>query len=739
MPIQYHETSQTFHLTNRWFSYIFKINHEGYLIQLYCGSRIRDKENFDELYELACRPMATNYYQDDRTYSLEHLKQEFPGAFGADMRKGAIEIEGKDGTKYTDFRFESFRIEPGKLELEGLPACYVEEEAEATTLVITLKDEHLQVRAHLLYTLYEQLPVLTRSVRVENDSENEVRIEALTSLNVDLPDDNYERLMLTGAWARERHIEWEPLHSGYQSVYSLRGHSSHNFNPFLALKRPSTTEESGEVLGFALIYSGNFEASVDVDTYHTSRIQIGMNRDTFAWLLEPGTSFQSPEAVMVYSDQGLNKMSQAFHTLFGRRLARGVWRDKARPILLNSWEGVYFDFTEEKILNMAKEAANLGVELFVLDDGWFQGRNSDWTSLGDWVADEEKLPDGLDTLCSKICDLGLKFGLWIEPEMVNVESDLYRAHPDWRLEIAGRHISAGRHQYVLDFTNPAVVDAVAKMLFKVFDGLNISYVKWDMNRSLTEVGSTYWNASHQQSLYHRFILGVYDLYERLIERYPNILFESCASGGGRFDPGMMYYAPQAWTSDDTDGVERLKIQYGTSMLYPISSMGSHVSASPNHQLHRNTPLEFRADVAYFGTFGYELNPASLSDEEKVLVKEQIRFMKEYRELIQLGTFYRLKSPFEGNETAWMVVSQDRKIAIVAYYRVIQEINTAYRRLPLQGLDPEQTYTVSDRDGMFYGDELEKIGLIISDSSASENNDGKNEGDFLSRMWILKAV
>lgn len=738
MAILFHETSKTFHIFNESLSYIFKVNQEGYLIQLYCGYHIHDKENFDELYEKALRGMASNYYQEDRTYCLEHLKQEFPSAFGADMRKGAVEIEGEDGTKYTDFRYLSHEVKKGKPKLTGLPACYVEHEEEAQTLIVTLVDEKLHVQADLYYTLYEKLPVLTRSVKLQNQSEKTVRIEALESLSLDLPDDHYDRLMLTGSWARERYVEWQPLHTGVQSIYSMRGHSSHQYNPFLALKRHETTEHTGEALGFALIYSGNFEASVDVDTYHTSRIQIGLNRNTFAWPLEANQSFQSPEAVMVYSHTGLNGMSQTFHTLFRTRLARGIWRDQEHPILLNSWEGVYYNFNEEKLVEMARNAKELGIEMFVLDDGWFKGRNSDRSSLGDWVADKNKLPDGLQGVAQKICDLGLKFGLWIEPEMVNVDSDLYRAHPEWRLEIADRHISAGRRQYVLDFTNPKVVDAVAHMLYEQLDGLNISYIKWDMNRSLSEVGSQYWPCDQQQSLYHRFILGVYDLYERLTRRYPNILFESCASGGGRFDPGMLYYAPQAWTSDDTDAVERLKIQYGTSMLYPLSSMGSHVSACPNHQLHRTTSLEFRTHVAYFGTFGYELNPAMLEHDEKEVIQKQIEFMKEYRSLIQFGTFYRLQSPFEGNETSWMIVSQDQKVAIVCYYRVLQEINQRFRRLSLKGLNSNFIYEISDQDGLYYGDELEHVGLILTDSSAGENEDGKNEGDFISRLFVIRA-
>lgn len=738
MAIIFHEASRTFHLGNAWFSYIFKITPEGFPAQLYFGAPLRDKESFDELFETAGRGMAVNYHFEDRAFSLEHMKHEFPSALAGDTRPGAIDLAGPDGSHITDFRYRAHRIEKGKPALEGLPACYVENDDEAETLVLELFDEKWQVKAELLYTVYNERSVLCRSVRLFNEGQENLRLESLSSLSLDLPDDDYERIQLAGAWARERHVQVIPLHAGYQSIYSLRGHSSHNFNPFLALKRPWTTEQSGEAIGLSFVYSGNFEASVDVDTYHTSRVRIGLNPLTFSWPLDPGTSFQSPEAVLVYAGDGLNAMSQTFHELFARRLARGVWRDKPRPILLNSWEGVYFNLNEDKIVDMARGAKELGVSLFVLDDGWFKGRNNELSSLGDWIDDFSKLPHGLKGLCEKINALGLDFGLWIEPEMVSTDSDLYRTHPEWRLEVPGRHVSAGRHQYVLDFSNPEVVDYIANQLFNVLDGTNITYIKWDMNRTHSEVGSSYWTPDQQGTIWHRFILGVYSLYEKLIERYPNILFESCASGGARFDPGMLYYAPQAWTSDDTDAIERLKIQFGTSMVYPISSMGTHVSAVPNHQLHRITPLKTRGDVAYFGTFGYEFDPTKLSEAEKEEVRAQIRFMKAHRELIQFGTFYRLRSPFEGGETAWMVVSKDKKQALIGYYRPYQEVNSRFRRLHLMGLDPALSYAISEREGQYYGDELMYAGMVISDSSAGENNDGRMEGDYLSRIWLLQA-
>ena len=404
-----------------------------------------------------------------------------------------------------------------------------------------------------------------------------------------------------------------------------------------------------------------------------TRVMMGINPEDFSWELTQGESFQTPEVVMVYSDQGLNKMSQTYHRIYRKRLMHGTWRDQARPILLNNWEATYFDFDEEKILNIAKKAKEAGVELFVLDDGWFGARNDDYCGLGDWYVNLEKLPSGISGLSRKVEELGLKFGLWVELEMVNKDSDLYRAHPDWIISAPERFESHARHQFVLDFSKKEVVDYIYEMVAKVIRESSISYIKWDMNRYMTEPYSKGTEPSQQGKVMHKYILGVYDLYTRLTTEFPEILFESCASGGARFDPAMLYFAPQTWTSDDTDASERTKIQYGTSYVYPIVSMGSHVSAVPNHQLYRTTPIETRANVAYFGTFGYELDLNLLSDAEMASVKKQIAFMKEYRELIQVdGDFYRLLNPFEGNETAWMVVSQDKTQRYSLRYRLLQQ-------------------------------------------------------------------
>ncbi|WP_276924514.1 alpha-galactosidase [Faecalibaculum rodentium] len=739
MPISFKQTSMTFHLYNRELSYIIKILPEGIPVQLYFGAALPDRDNWDYLLEFAARPMSVNYSLDRTDMSLEHLRLEYPMSLSGDMRNGAADIRQKDGSRIAEFVYESHEIRDGKPSLEPLPACYVESADEACTLDLRLWDEKIRSRLVLSYTIYENRPVICRNARIENLGSEGYILDRMMSLSLDLPDDDWEQMVLAGAWARERNIEVHPLHTGVQSIYSLRGHSSHNYNPFLCLKRRETTEQAGECFGLSLVYSGNFLAETDVNTYHTTRVSMGIHPYTFSWPLQPGESFQTPEAVLVYAQKGLNAMSQAFHGLFRERLARGRFRDEPRPLLLNSWEGIYMDVDEARVLEMAQATADLGLEMFVLDDGWFKGRDTDSTSLGDWVTDSRKLPSGLGSLSRKVEDMGIQFGLWFEPEMISMDSDLYRSHPDWLMHTPGRRISTGRKQFVLDFANPEVVTYIGDAMEKVLDEASISYIKWDMNRSLSEVYSLHYPADQQGTIYHRFILGVYALYDRLTKAHPEILFESCASGGARFDPGMLYYAPQTWTSDDTDAVERLKIQYGTSMLYPISSMGSHVSAIPNHQLHRLTSLHMRFAVAIFGTFGYELDPLALTEDEKEEIRDQVRFMKKYRQLIQFGTFYRLQSPFAGTETARMVVSEDKKQAIVGYYRVLQEINAPFRRLKLQGLAPDRLYAISGKEEQEYGIELQRAGLVLTDASASENRDGRNEGDYLARLFVLNAV
>lgn len=739
MSIIFHENTSIFHLYNEEISYIMMVLKNGHMGQLYFGKRIHDKEDFSYLCENYCRAMGSYIFEGEKSLSLEHTKLEY-GVYGnTDYRQPAVEVLQNNGSRISDFKYQSFSIVPGKPKLSGLPATYTEDDGEAETLFITLKDSVTGLLLKLSYTIFAKGGVIARNAHLKNEGEESLHLTTAMSLCMDLPDYDYEWIQFSGAWSRERHEKVRKLEQGIQSIGSRRGHSSHEHNPFVILKRPAADEFQGEAMGFSLVYSGNFLAQAEVDTHGSTRMLMGIHPDGFDWKLEKGESFQTPEAVMVYTDKGLNHLSQTYHKLYQRRLARGYWRDKARPILINNWEATYFDFTEERIVEIAKKAKECGVELFVLDDGWFGQRSSDKAGLGDWVANRDRLPEGIEGLAERISSLGMKFGLWFEPEMVNKDSDLYRAHPDWILQTPERTNSHGRFQHVLDFSRKEVVDAIYEMMSKILGNAKISYVKWDMNRSITECFSAALPADRQGEVFHRYILGVYDLYERLTSRFPEILFESCASGGARFDPGILYYAPQGWTSDDTDAVERLKIQYGTSYCYPVSSMGSHVSVSPNHQLNRETPLYTRANVAYFGTFGYELDLNKLTEEEQKEVKEQIAFMKEYRELFQFGTFYRLSSPFEKNITAWMSVSEDKKTAIVGWYRVLNPVNDSYTRLKLCGLLEDVEYTIEGQKGTFFGDELMNLGILTSDATSGEAQEGQFKGcDFDSRLYILKA-
>ena len=761
MAIIFHKQSKCFHLYNNEVSYIMRIMENGQLENLYYGKKIHDKEDFAYFHDEAMRSQMSVCIPEPGLLSMQYTRQEYPSYGSGDYRSPAVTIAQENGSRIIDFKYAGHEIYSGKKEILPLPATYVEEKEEAETLEVTLHDNVMDTDLILSYTIYEAYPVITRNTKFVHKGEEKIVLERAMSASVEFLDMDYEMVQLSGGWSRERYVKNRKLEMGIQSIQSLNGTCcGAEHNPFLALKRPHTTESQGEVYGFSLVYSGNYLGQVEVSTFDMTRVMMGINPEDFNWELESGESFQTPEVVMVYSDKGLNKMSQTYHRLYRKRLMHGEWRDKARPILLNNWEATYFDFNEEKILTIAKKAKEAGVELFVLDDGWFGARNDDYRGLGDWYVNLEKLPDGISGLSKKVEELGLKFGLWVELEMVNKDSDLYRAHPDWIISAPNRFESHARHQNVLDFSRKEVVDYIYEMIAKVIRESSISYIKWDMNRYMSEPYSKGSAPCEQGKVMHKYILGVYDLYTRLTTEFPHILFESCASGGARFDPAMLYFAPQTWCSDDTDASERTKIQYGTSYVYPIVSMGSHVSAVPNHQMHRITPIETRANVAYFGTFGYELDLNLLSDAEIETVKKQIAFMKENRELIQMdGDFYRLLSPFEGNETAWMVVSSDKKQAVAAFYQRLNKVNASWLRLKLDGLDANTKYEVScdmapvtsydakiaeayghktDEDSVktyqAYGDELMSAGIPIDREELN-----KKGGDFASLLYTLKKV
>jgi alpha-galactosidase len=747
MAIIYHKNDNTFHLYNDKISYVFTILKNGQASNLYFGKKIHDREDFSHILNFGRRDMSPCQYEDNG-FSMDYLNAEYPTSGTGDLRFTACEVENSDGANYADFRYVSHRIFDGKESLKNLPATYCEDESEAETLEIKFSDNVLNLDLFMTYTIFRDYPVIAQSKRFENHGDA-VYLNKAMSLSLDLPDSEYEMIELCGTACRERHPVKISLHEGIQSIYSNRGHSSHEFNPFLALVRKNTDEENGEAIGLSLIYSGNFLMQAEVDNYAKTRLMAGINPQGFRWKLENDDTFQTPEAVLVYSNDGLGEMSRVFHKLYRTRLARGFWRDRQRPILVNNWEATYFNFDENKLISIATKAKELGLDMFVLDDGWFGHRNNARSSLGDWFVNREKLPSGIKGVSEKIHAMGLKFGLWFEPEMISVDSELYKKHPDWLMSIKDRNPLQGRNQFVLDFSDEKVVDYIAEMMEKILDECEIDYIKWDMNRSLSDVYSKTLPSDRQGEVYHKYILGVYSLYERLTQKYPEVLFESCASGGARFDPGMLYYAPQAWCSDNTDAIERIKIQWGTSMVYPVSMVGSHVSISPNEQMGRVTPIKTRADVAYFGSFGYELDLNNLSLEEQSEVKKQVVFMKSHSELIRTGDFYRLRSPFEKknelDDAAWMVVSEDKTEALAAYYRISSSVNRRFEYLKFSGLNPDGRYTVKDTayslkdDGrIFYGDELMNIGLDISYSGNTATSDVPM-GDYISRLFEIKEI
>ncbi len=742
--------SQTkeFHLQNKQISYILCVLENGQLGHLYYGKRISHRDSFQHFLQMRSLSHTAYVYENDYLFTLDTIRQEYPSYGTTDFREPAFQIQQPNGSCVTNFQYRSYRIYDGKKPLKGLPATYTENSEEGITLEILLEDPLINCEMVLSYTIYDSYDAVCRNMRLINHGKEKLVLRRAMSFSVDLYDSNFEMIQLDGAWSRERYITTRTLAKGIQSISSTRGASSANHNPFLALKRPEATETTGEVYGFCLVYSGNFLAQVEVDHYDTARVTMGINPFTFTWELNPGDEFQTPEVVTVYSSSGLNGMSQNYHHLFNERLVRGRWKNQERPILFNNWEATYFKFDEESILKIAQKAADLGAELFVLDDGWFGTRNDSSSSLGDWYSDLEKLPNGVEGLSEKIEKIGLKFGLWFEPEMVNKASKLYESHPNWVIKTPERSMSHGRNQYVLDFSNPEVVDYIYKMMEKLLLRTKISYIKWDMNRSITEAYGSTLKPEQQGEFFHRYILGLYNLYERLITSFPDILFESCASGGSRFDAGMLYYAPQCWASDDTDAGERIKIQYGTSMVYPISSIGAHVSAVPNHQVKRLTSLKFRAAVAFFGAFGYELDPNQMSPEEQEEVKRQIIFYKTYRKLFQYGNFYRLKSPFQNHgNAAWMVVSPDKKTAIFVSYKSFAEPNPSLKKIRLEGLDPERLYYCNETKSSYYGDELMNMGFLLEieftgstvrNPIVMKKNSGTDAGDFTAQVYVLQG-
>ncbi|MDR0784791.1 MAG: alpha-galactosidase [Treponema sp.] len=745
MPIKFDENTRQFHLYNNDFSYIIAVYDNGSIGQLYFGEPLSPDRDHPFLAPLPFAGFSNNIRSAARF--------EYPCYGQGDFRLPAFKVKLADGAGVVEPRFEDYRVYAGKKALPGLPSTYTESDDEAETLEIILIDKPSHLKIILFYTIFAADACIARSVRFENFGKEKIILESAMSLSLDAPDSAWNTLAFTGSWAREFAVSDAPLHVGFQGVHSSLGVSGSTANPSLVFRRPETTERYGEAFGISLLYSGNFIACAEIDCWDIVRIRVGINPETFSWSLENSGSFDAPEAVLGWSRNGLNGLSRVFHRLFRTRLERGVWRDRERPVLLNNWEGTYFNFNEEKLLAMAKKAADMGVELFALDDGWFGKRDDDATSLGDWFPNTDKLPNGITGLAEKITAMGLKFGLWIEPEMVSEKSRLFEAHPDWAVGVPGRTRTEIRRQFVLDMGRSEVVDYLFETLSALISNAKISYIKWDMNRFITEPFSLALPPDRQGEFFHRYCLGVYSLYSRLTEAFPDILFESCASGGARFDGGILAFAPQGWLSDDTDAVQRLEIQRGASYFYPLNCIGAHISAVPNHQTGRLTSLLFRAAVAFFGDLGFELDPTKLAEEEAETVKECIAFYKERRRLFQQGVFNRLDAPPDCNTAAWMVSTEDKKSAIAAVYKLNAKPNQKPFRIKLAGLDRSKVYRVSlwepthragapfdatDKRlncGLRGGDELLSCGLLIDNTFFAVSI----TGDFYPELFLIEEA
>ncbi len=709
MPITFNEEKRIFKIDSLDSTYAIGIFEQNFLVHLYYGKKIPD----DNLLKLAYRGGFASISPNvagcsDNEFSLDIQPMEYSCNGSGDFRLAALSIKDSGGHTTTDIRYIGHRIYNGKPKLDGLPSTYCNTDDEAQTLEIDTLDSFTGAKVTLYYTAFKNVSAITQSVKVENTGSEAFEIEKIASCCINLPSMNYNMINLSGVWSKERTVETRHLAHGIQSVASKRGSSSHNHNPFVALVDDCGSEDFGNAYGFNLVYSGNFAIDIETDYFECTRLVMGINPIDFTWVVEPGESFQSPEAVMVYSDCGTGKMSRTFHELYSENLIRGTWKKKKRPLLINSWEGSGFDFDDNTLVRYAKQAKQLGCELLVMDDGWFGYRNRDDSSLGDWYVNENKLKGGLKSVIERVNAEGMEFGIWYEPEMISPDSDLYRAHPDWCVHIEGRPISPARQQYVLDMTRKDVRDNIFGQMYDVLSKNHIAYVKWDYNRAICEAGSMQLDKAHGKEFFHRFILGTYELMDRITSAFPEILFESCSGGGGRFDPGMLYYMPQAWCSDNTDPIERLTIQFGTSMCYPASAMGAHVSAS------KRAGIKTKSAVAMAGTFGYELDPNEMSEEDKALVKTESEKFHKYYNVIHYGELYRLIAPTDDEfKCAWSYVAKNKTEALVT---VIIKNNTPHRflHIRLKGLDPDKMYRDNDTDEIYSGALLMNAGFNFTD-------------------------
>ena len=703
MAITFNEITRIFTLTTAHTTYQMQADAQGYLLHLYYGARTAGE--MDYLLNYGDRGFSGNPNSagSDRTYSLDALPQEYPSLGTGDFRNYALNIENADGSQCCNPVYITHEIAAGKYTLKGLPFVRAEEN-EAETLKIILEDPVTKVELHLLYGVLEKEDIITRSVIIKNAGKAPVTVKKAQSACLDFLHGDYDLIKFYGRHAMERNMERMPVSHESTRIGSRRGTSSHQYNPGVILAGKNTNEDSGSCYGMLFVYSGNFLVEAEKDQYDQTRIQMGLTDELFAYSLEAGAEFTAPEVVLSYTNKGLSRLSQQYHHCIMNHICQGKYVHANRPVLINSWEAAYFDFTGDTIVELAKEAKALGIDMVVMDDGWFGKRNDDNSSLGDWYVNEEKLGGTLTKLIERVNAEGVKFGIWIEPEMVSEDSDLYREHPDWAITIPGRKPVRSRNQLVLDFSRKEVRDEIFKRICAVLDQGNVEYIKWDMNRSLADI--------YAPNVTYDYVLGVYDFLEKLTNRYPDILIEGCSGGGGRFDAGMLYYTPQIWCSDNTDAINRTRIQYGTSFFYPVAAMGSHVSAVPNHQTGRVTSMHTRGVAAMSGTFGYELNPALLNAKEKAEIRAQLAQYREYQELIREGDYYRLSNPFQDNFAAWMVVSDDRSKALVSVIRFTAEANPPAAYVTLKGMEEDAFYREKTTGKVYPGAALMEAGILL---------------------------
>ena len=724
MSIRYDDVNRVFELDTDNTSYRIGIaDDEGFVGHIYYGRKIRSQQcgQFLRTWEGPFVPSTNNR---ERCSFLDTFPTEYSGNGIGDYRESCIAVKTITGSRTTDLMYESYDIIDGKPELEVLPASFAGDEM-VQTLILHMADKGDGLEVDLLYSVFECEDVITRSVKVRNNGDKDIRLTKVYSACIDMDDEDFEMLTLHGSWARERQMERRSIAYGKQSVSSLRGESSHQDHPFMAWMTKGSNQASGDVYGMHFVYSGNFIAQIEKSQFDSIRAVMGIHSEGFEWLLTPGDEFVAPEVVLTYSHNGIGQMSRNLHDFYREHLIRSKYLHQKRPVLINNWEATYFDFDTDKLLAIAKSAAEHGIEMLVMDDGWFGHRNDDTTSLGDWFVNENKIKGGLKHLVDEVNKLGLKFGIWMEPEMISPDSELYRKHPDWAFSVPERTATLSRNQYVLDLSRKEVRDYVYECVYKVISSANIEYVKWDMNRQLTDIGSMEFTGDRQGELAHRYVLGVYELQERLVRDFPDLLLENCSGGGARFDPGMLYYSPQIWCSDDTDAIERLSIQEGTELIYPLSTMGAHVSDCPNHTVGRTTPFMTRAHVALAGTFGYELDITKISDEERMVIPEQVVLYHKYNDLVREGDYYRIASYREnGLYDCWMVVAKDKSEALVTYVQVLGKPNVHSRKIKLLGLDEAADYRLDGTDKVYGGDLLMNAGLLIE----------KMCGDYMSRLY-----